>query len=232
MSNYHVIIPAAGKGSRMGRPYNKLFIEVAGRRVLEHTLAVFQSDVQCEGIHLAIHERDWDQLEVLTGPFSKVKSLVVGGETRQDSIHQVLQNVEFTNDDIVLVHDGARPFVTHDTIHEVTAAIRTYGAAIVGVKAKDTIKRVSDQFVTETLDRATLWQVQTPQGATFELLASAYDHAKTQQMMGTDDASLIEAYGQRIYMVEGDYDNIKLTTEEDLTYAEAILEKRSRHHHV
>lgn len=100
------------------------------------------------------------------------------------------------------------------------------------MKAKDTIKRVSDQFVTETLDRATLWQVQTPQGATFELLASAYDHAKTQQMMGTDDASLIEAYGQRIYMVEGDYDNIKLTTEEDLTYAEAILEKRSRHHHV
>lgn len=232
MSKYHVIIPAAGTGSRMGRTYNKLLIEVAGRSVLEHTLAVFQSDAQCEGIHLAIHERDRAQLQTLTAPFSKVKQLVLGGDTRQESIHQVLRNIHLSNDTIVLVHDGARPFVTHDTIHEVTAAIQTHGAAIVGVKAKDTIKRVSDQLVTETLDRSTLWQVQTPQGATFELLTSAYTHAETQKMMGTDDASLIEAYGQRIYMVEGDYDNIKLTTEEDLTYAEAILEKRSRHHHV
>ncbi|REA79438.1 IspD/TarI family cytidylyltransferase, partial [Staphylococcus pseudintermedius] len=89
-------------------------------------------------------------------------------------------------------------------IHEVPAAIRTYGAAIVGVKAKDTIKRVSDQFVTETLDPAPLWQGQTPQGATFELLAPAHDHAKTQQMMVPDDASLIEASGQRLHRVEGD----------------------------
>ncbi|WP_242441860.1 2-C-methyl-D-erythritol 4-phosphate cytidylyltransferase, partial [Staphylococcus pseudintermedius] len=89
-----------------------------------------------------IHERDRDQLEVLTGPFSKVKSLVVGGETRQDSIHQLLQNVEFTNDDIVLVHDVARPLVTHDTIHAVTAAIRKYGAPTVGFTAQDQLKRL------------------------------------------------------------------------------------------
>lgn len=232
MAKYHVIIPAAGTGRRMGRTYNKLFIEVAGQSVLAHTLAVFEADSECEGIHLAIHPRDEKQLQTLTAPYSKVKSFVIGGSERQESIDRVIQSLTLTNDAIVLVHDGARPFVTHETIHQVTAAIEQQGAAIVGVPAKDTIKRVTEHFVAETLERATLWQVQTPQGATFETLTAAYTYARTQHIQGTDDASLLEAYGQRIYMVEGDYDNIKLTTEEDLTYAEAILEKRSRHNHV
>ncbi|ARJ51076.1 2-C-methyl-D-erythritol 4-phosphate cytidylyltransferase [Staphylococcus lutrae] len=226
MANYHVIIPAAGTGKRMGRSYNKLFIDVSGRSILEHTIAVFQADSHCESIHLAIHPRDEQSLQTLIKPYDKVKALVIGGSERQDSIARVIQSVSFSDEEVVLVHDGARPFVKHETIHEVTTAIQQYGAAIVGVQTKDTIKRVTQQFVAETLDRTTLWQVQTPQGATFGKLKAAYEHARKQQITGTDDASLLEANGQRVYMVEGDYDNIKLTTEEDLTYAEAILEKR------
>ncbi|WP_353452886.1 2-C-methyl-D-erythritol 4-phosphate cytidylyltransferase [Staphylococcus coagulans] len=232
MTNYHVIIPAAGTGNRMGRAYNKLLIRVAGRTILEHTIDVFQKDDQCESIYLAIHPRDRERLQNILAPYNKIKGLIEGGKERQESIHKVIQHMNVAEDEVVLVHDGARPFITHQTIKEVTLAIEAYGAAIVGVKAKDTIKLVQNQFVSQTLDRSALWQVQTPQGSKFQHLKTAYDDAAAKKINDTDDASLLEASGQPIYMVEGDYDNIKVTTEEDLTYAEAIFDKRRKENHV
>lgn len=226
METYHVIIPAAGKGTRMGRDYNKLRITLNHQTLLEHTLDVFEADEACEGIYLAIHPRDRKNFEDMLKPYQKVKAMVDGGAERQESIHRVLRAVSLNDEDTVIVHDGARPFISQATIHRLLDAIKDVGAAVIGVKAKDTIKVVTDQYVTQTLNRDHLWQVQTPQGATFKNLKTAYDQAAEEGFVGTDDASLLENAGHAIYMVEGEYDNIKVTTEEDLTYAEAILKKR------
>lgn len=232
MTNYHVIIPAAGKGTRMGRTYNKLLIELAQQTIIEHTVTIFQQDPSCKGIYLAIQPDDREQLTKLLARFDKVKKLVEGGRERQESIHKVIDELDIAADDVVLVHDGARPFVTQSVIHTLADAIQTHGAAVIGVKAKDTIKVVHDQFVTETLERQYLWQVQTPQGATYGVLKQAYDMAQAEGIISTDDASLLEHAGQSVFMVEGNYDNIKVTTEEDLTNAQAIIEKRSETKHV
>ncbi|UXS75374.1 2-C-methyl-D-erythritol 4-phosphate cytidylyltransferase [Staphylococcus chromogenes] len=232
MQNYHVIIPAAGKGTRMKRDYNKLFIELAGRPILAYTLAVFQNDVQCQGIHLAVHPRDYMEMRALCQKFNKVRTLIEGGATRQDSIHRVLQAVSLEDNDLVLVHDGARPFVSHETIHRLCEAVQQQGAAIVGVKAKDTIKEVQHHTVTKTLDRSVLWQIQTPQGATYKTLLNAYQQAEQTQFEGTDDASLLEHAGETVHVVEGDYENIKITTEDDLWMGQAFLNKRSSDNHV
>lgn len=226
METYHVIIPAAGKGTRMGRDYNKLRITLNHQTLLEHTLDVFEADEACEGIYLAIHPRDRKDFEDMLKPYQKVKAMVDGGAERQESIHRVLRAVSLNDEDTVIVHDGARPFISQATIHHLLDAIKDVGAAVIGVKAKDTIKVVTDQYVTQTLNRDHLWQVQTPQGATFKNLKTAYNQAAEEGFIGTDDASLLENAGHAIYMVEGEYDNIKVTTEEDLTYAEAILKKR------
>ncbi|QLK85327.1 2-C-methyl-D-erythritol 4-phosphate cytidylyltransferase [Staphylococcus sp. 17KM0847] len=226
MKDYYVIIPAAGKGTRMGRSYNKLLIELAGLTIIEHTIGIFQQDDACKGIYLAIQPNERDVLTTLLDRFDKVKAMIDGGKERQESIHKVIQTLDIADNDIVLVHDGARPFVTHETIHKLSEAIDEYGAAVVGVQAKDTIKMVENHFVSQTLERRYLWQVQTPQGAQYAKLKSAYKCASHEGIVGTDDASLLEYAGYAVFMVEGDYDNIKVTTEEDLTNAKAILTKR------
>lgn len=232
MTGYHVIIPAAGKGTRMGRTYNKLLIEIEQQTIIEHTVRVFQQDPACEGIYLAVQPEDRERLMTLLARFDKVKKFVIGGRERQESIYKVIDDLDLAANEVVLVHDGARPFVTQSTIRTIADAINQHGAAVVGVKAKDTIKVVRDQFVTETLDRQYLWQVQTPQGATYEVLKGAYDKARANDIVGTDDASLLEYAGHSVFMVEGNYDNIKVTTEEDLTNAQAIIEKRRETDHV
>ncbi|AVQ34118.1 2-C-methyl-D-erythritol 4-phosphate cytidylyltransferase [Staphylococcus muscae] len=232
MTGYHVIIPAAGKGTRMGRTYNKLLIELSQQTIIEHTIDVFQQDPACQGIYLAIHPDDCEKLASLLVRFDKVKQLIEGGRERQESIYKVLAQLNIPDNDVVLVHDGARPFITQSAIHDLADAIDVHGAAVIGVKAKDTIKVVHDHFVTETLDRQYLWQVQTPQGATYRVLKDAYDQALANHIVGTDDASLLEYAGRSVFMVEGNYDNIKVTTEEDLTNAEAIIAKRSETNHV
>ena len=232
MQNYHVIIPAAGKGTRMKRAYNKLFIELEGRPILAHTLAVFQNDAQCQGIHLAVHPRDRVEMTALCQKFSKVLTLAEGGATRQESIHRVLQEIHLKSDDFVLVHDGARPFVSHTVIHKLCEAVQQHGAAVIGVKAKDTIKEVHHHMVTQTLDRSALWQIQTPQGAPYAMLLNAYRHAEQSQFEGTDDASLLEYAGETVHVVEGEYENIKMTTEDDLWMGRAVYNKRSSDNHV
>ncbi|MBI5975628.1 2-C-methyl-D-erythritol 4-phosphate cytidylyltransferase [Staphylococcus canis] len=226
MAKYHVIIPAAGKGTRMGRTYNKLLIELNDSTILERTIEIFENDSSCEGIHLAIHPRDRETFTTQLEGYSKVKSLVDGGAERQESIHNVLRALSLEDDDIVIVHDGARPFVNQEDVHRLVNTIEQKNAAILGVKAKDTVKVVRDGYVDQTLNRQYVWLVHTPQGSTFKTIKSAYDLALQQDFHGTDDASLLEYAGHAVAMVEGHYDNIKVTTEEDLVYARAMLKER------
>jgi 2-C-methyl-D-erythritol 4-phosphate cytidylyltransferase len=223
---YQVIIPAAGQGKRMGAGKNKLLLTLNEIPVLIHSLMVFENDELCDGIILAIHPQDEVEFSSLVKKYSicKVRGLVPGGKERQDSIYNALKTV--SAEGIILVHDGARPFIRKQHIHQLIETAEQTGAAIIGVPAKDTMKTVRNSLVLDTVERSSLWAVQTPQAFRISILIKAYEQAEKEKFIGTDDSSLVERIGHPVAMVEGDYDNIKLTTPEDLYFAEAILNKR------
>lgn len=224
---YQVIIPAAGQGKRMGAGKNKLLLTVEGIPVLIHTLMVFEADAECSGIILAIHPDDEAEFKRLLTEYGihKVASLVVGGKERQESVYNGLKALGVF-DGVVLVHDAARPFIKKDTIHKLVEAAVKEGGAIVAVPVKDTIKKAVNSQVVETVERSSLWAVQTPQAFRVSVLLEAHIKAAKEQFMGTDESSLVERLPHPVVIIEGDYDNIKLTTPEDLYFAEAILRKR------
>ncbi|MEH7546918.1 MULTISPECIES: 2-C-methyl-D-erythritol 4-phosphate cytidylyltransferase [Bacillaceae] len=225
---YQVIIPAAGLGKRMRAGKNKLLLELNGVPILVHTLRVFEEDEACDGVILAIHPQDNKEINRLLQKYQirKVSDLVPGGDERQHSIFNALKTVEA--DGIILVHDAARPFIQKVHIHRLTQKAEETGAAIIGVPAKDTMKKQKDGVVEETVERSSLWAVQTPQAFRISLLKRAYQKAEEDKFLGTDDASLVERLDFPVSIVEGDYDNIKLTTPEDLYFAEAIIKKREK----
>ncbi|MGC4378157.1 2-C-methyl-D-erythritol 4-phosphate cytidylyltransferase [Fictibacillus sp. Mic-4] len=227
---YSVVIPAAGQGKRMKAGKNKLWIELAGKPILSHTIQVFENDPWCREVILVGNTSELDQLKHLKASyqFCKVTQIVPGGEERQQSVFEGLKRL--TGDDsIVLIHDGARPFIGQDSIHQLVQLTEKTGAAVIAVPIKDTVKKVMDHQVVTTIDRSSLWAVQTPQAFRLSIVFDAHKQAAQENYIGTDDASLVERYGQTVSIVEGDYFNIKLTTVEDLVIAKAILsESRGR----
>lgn len=225
---YQVILPAAGQGKRMGAGKNKLLLELNGVPVLIHTIKVFEADPHCSGIILAINPLDEGEFKGLLKKYriKKVCGLAPGGLERQHSIHNALKTI--SSEGIILVHDAARPFIRQEHIRRLVDKAEETGAAIIGVPAKDTMKKACASMVTETVERSSLWAVQTPQAFRISLLKEAYEQADRDCFVGTDDASLVERLNHPVAIVEGDYDNIKLTTPEDLFFAEAILKKRMR----
>ncbi|HEY9576989.1 MAG TPA: 2-C-methyl-D-erythritol 4-phosphate cytidylyltransferase [Pseudobacillus sp.] len=224
--NYQVVIPAAGRGTRMKADKNKLLLLLRGRPVIIHTLEVFEKDPNCSGIILVVQPEEASMFSNLISEYdvSKVKKLVHGGAERQESVYNGLK--EANPDEIVLVHDGARPFITTPIISRLVEKAAEEGAAIAAVPVKDTIKRVDGGTVAETVERSSLWSVQTPQAFRMQLIIQAHEKAQADRYIGTDEASLAERANIRVQIIEGDYDNIKLTTPEDLVFAEAIIQKR------
>ncbi len=225
---YEVVLPAAGSGKRMGAGQNKLFLQLAEKPILMHTLAVFEEDVNCTGIWLAVKPEERSTIEEMIERYgiTKVKGLPAGGEERQHSVHSCIKEMEQV--EIVLVHDAARPFITHDIISQLAQMAKEKGAAIAGVRAKDTMKKVRGTLITETIDRDSLWMIQTPQAFRFDLLAEAEDVAEKVGFLGTDEAMLVERLGHEVHIVESSYENVKMTTKEDLLFGEAILLHRSK----
>ncbi len=223
---YEVVLPAAGSGKRMGAGQNKLFLLLANKPILIHTLEVFEQDENCTGIWLAVkpEEREFIQQLLREYQITKVKGLPDGGEERQHSVHSCIKEMEQV--EIVLVHDAARPFITQNIIASLVKRAIEQGAAIAGVKAKDTMKKVKDGIIVETVDRESLWMIQTPQAFRYDLLAEAEDVAEKVGFLGTDEAMLVERLGYPVHIVEASYDNLKMTTKEDLVLGEAILKKR------
>ncbi|MFF2459923.1 MULTISPECIES: 2-C-methyl-D-erythritol 4-phosphate cytidylyltransferase [Peribacillus] len=222
---YEVVIPAAGQGKRMKAGKNKLFIELSGIPIIVYTLRVFEEDPDCRGIILSINPAEKDYFSQLIAAYGlkKVKKLVMGGKERQQSVYNGLQHA---GEEIVLVHDGARPFINVGQISELTTAASLHGGAVIAVPVKDTIKKASNDKVVETVERSSLWAVQTPQAFRVSILKSAYEQAEAEAFLGTDDASLLERINEQVVIIEGNYDNIKITTQEDLYFAEAILHKQ------
>lgn len=226
---YEVVLPAAGSGKRMGAGQNKLFLNLAGIPILIHTLQVFERDLNCTGIWLAVKDEERTFILDLLAQYeiTKVKGLPAGGEERQHSVHSCIKEMESV--EIVLVHDAARPFILPQTIGQLTTTALEKGAAIAGVRAKDTMKKVrSDGVIAETVDRESLWMIQTPQAFRFDLLKEAADVAEKVGFLGTDEAMLVERLGHEVHIVESSYENLKMTTKEDLIFGEAILASRKQ----
>ncbi len=225
---YEVVLPAAGSGKRMGAGHNKLFLQLAGKPILAHTLLVFEQDPNCTGIWIAVKDEERDVVQALLKEhrISKVKGLPTGGEERQHSVYSCIKQMKNVN--IVLVHDAARPFITEPIIKQLAETAYFQGAAIAGVRVKDTMKVVRDGIIEETIDRELLWSIQTPQAFRFNLLAEAENVAEKIGFLGTDEAMLVERLGHKIHIVESSYENVKMTTKEDLLFGEAILASRMR----
>lgn len=213
------VIVAAGKGERMGAGINKAYLPLGGKTVIETAVAPFE---QCSRIDEIIVVTDDVQKckNVLSG-FSKVKTVVSGGRTRSESVKNGLYSAK---GELCAIHDGARALITVSEIESVIDAVQKYGAAALGVKCKDTIKKAdNDGFITETPDRDFLYQIQTPQAF---ITAEILKMHEGKEGNFTDDCALAESFGKRIKIVSGSYENIKITTPEDLDIAETILKKR------
>jgi 2-C-methyl-D-erythritol 4-phosphate cytidylyltransferase len=224
-----VVIPAAGHGTRMGGSQIKQFLTIGGKPIVVHTIENFQQSKEVDDIVLAAHHDFESELRSLVSEYnlSKVRRVVRGGKERQDSVWNGLLAIKDYNPDIVLIHDAVRPFISHQLILESIQAAIVYEAAIVAVKPKDTVKMsVQNGFINQTPQRDNLWLAQTPQAFHFSLIMKAFKKAIDDGFYGTDDAALVERISLSVKIIEGTYDNIKITTPDDLTVAEGIL---SRH---
>jgi 2-C-methyl-D-erythritol 4-phosphate cytidylyltransferase len=224
-----VIIPAAGAGERMGASVSKQFLSLQGKPILIHTLERFQMCGAVNEIIIAVQPSTRQQVEFLVGEFnlSKAAKIVEGGRRRQDSVSNALSRID-PRAEIVIVHDAVRPFIQQKAILESIEKAKVHSAAVVAVRVKDTVKVGNDEGRFErTLDRSVLWSAQTPQTFTRQLLLDAYEKAGRENVEVTDDASLVERLGIRPAIVEGSFDNIKITTPDDLEFAN-MLAKRFR----
>lgn len=222
---YRVVIPAAGAGKRMGADRNKLMLMLRDRSIIEWTLDVFEADYLCEEIILAINPAEQVWFEQVTERYATPVRLVAGGRERQESVLRGLEVIATPG--IVLIHDGARPFVEQAAIHAVVAAAVEHKAAILAVPVKDTVKRITGTTIVETVPRDELMAAQTPQAFDLETIRAVHQKA-AEHYLGTDDASLIEWDGGKVTLVTGQYENIKVTTPDDLWFGEAILMKRGK----
>jgi 2-C-methyl-D-erythritol 4-phosphate cytidylyltransferase len=237
------IIPAAGLGTRMvpshpgktGKPSaSKQFVDLQGTPVLIHTLRKFASNPEVKEIYLALRKSEInsfrERLEREAPEILRKKTVLLeGGEHRQQSVANALSAVAASADDIVLVHDAVRPFVTDEIIHDVITAAAKYGAAIAGVPAVDTVKQVErtaeGATIKATIPREKIVMAQTPQGFRYDVLKKASDEATADGMVGTDEASLVERSGHPVAVVMGSPRNIKITTPADLELAEFFLKR-------
>jgi 2-C-methyl-D-erythritol 4-phosphate cytidylyltransferase len=219
------IIPAAGSSKRMQNNISKQYLLLDGIPVLAHTLTIFQRSPQIDEIFLIVPKRDIEfALNGIAERYgiSKVSKILAGGKERQDSVRNGIDALE-SDHDIVVIHDGVRPFISEELVHSVILEASRVRAVTVGVPVKDTVKSIDRHgIVVETLNRNHLWLTQTPQAFEREIIREAYKAAYRDNFYGTDDASLVERMGVRVTMIRGSYDNIKITTKDDVVLAEIL----------
>lgn len=224
--NVHVLVPAAGRGSRIGGDTKKQYLELGDRPVLVQTLSRLAAVAQVTAIHLIVPEADvtFCRTELVDRyRLEKVGGVIAGGAERQDSVRKGLEACGATSQDVILIHDGVRPFFPKDQIGPLVQLAAVEGAALLAIPAQDTIKEVFDGQVRSTLDRSLLWQIQTPQAFRCDRLREAHRRAHASGYLGTDDASLVEWCGWPVAVLTGHPHNIKITTPADLALARALL---------
>lgn len=234
MNSVMGIIPAAGTGLRMRSAEKKPYIEIGGRSILSHTLAVFEACPAVDGYVVVVEpSRVASCREHLAGPggpdgaHPKLADVVAGGSTRQESVYRGLMALD-EGTGSVLIHDAARPCVEQDALEASVLEGVRHGAVISATPATDTMKIIRDGVVEATPDRSALWRAQTPQTFEYRILRAAHERAREEGYVGTDDAELVERAGYVVRVLEGSPDNIKVTTVEDLEIAERVLRRQGR----
>ena len=220
-----VVIVAAGTGSRMNMGINKQFIKLEGKEIIAYTIEKFYNNSNIEDIVVVVKEDESEffKKEILDKYNFKNVKIAYGGKERQDSVYNGLKLLD-EKCDVVLIHDGARPFVSDKIIDKSIEEAKEHKAIVVGVPVKDTIKVIdNDKNIVDTPNRSVLWAVQTPQTFDYNILIDAYKDAFKNKFYGTDDAMLVERIGYKVKMLEGSYNNIKITTQEDLNVGSQIL---------
>ncbi len=224
------IILSAGKGTRMGSHISKQYIDVLEKPVIYYTIKAFEES-EVDAIFLVISEEDRDYVEkhiINLYGLSKIKQIVYGGKERYHSVYNALKCIGTA--DNVLIHDGARPLITAEQINMLIKEMQTCNACVGGMPVKDTIKVVDDDnYVESTPERSKMWQVQTPQVFRYPEIVTAYEELmKAEEQNVTDDAMVMESFGNnKVKLVELSYENIKVTTKEDLVFMQGILMDRA-----
>lgn len=222
MSNTAIIL-AAGNGTRMKADKSKLLLEINGKTVIERTVNTFSNIADIDDIIVVVRETDIPLYENVLSKYNI--SYCIGGSTRQESVSNAVETVD--NADMLIIHDGARPLVTENEISNTLRVAQEKGAAAVGVNVKDTIKVVDrNNKIINTPQRSSLIAIQTPQIFKFDKYVEAMKLAKEQNKDFTDDCKLLENAGEDVFVVDGEYTNIKITTPEDIPVAESILNAR------
>jgi 2-C-methyl-D-erythritol 4-phosphate cytidylyltransferase len=222
------IIVAAGKGIRMGDEVRKQYLFLDDRPVISHTIEAFDKCDMIDGIFLVVPEEDFEFYNntiLNLKNFQKEVNLVPGGAERQDSVYNGLLSIDNT-DNIVIIHDGVRPFIRSEQLSECISYATDYDACIFAVPAYDTLKRVnSSEFIEDTIERRNIWLAQTPQAFKYKIIRNAHENARQLSITGTDDAMLVELLGIKVKVIKGSRYNVKITTKEDLLLARAMIDK-------
>jgi len=220
------IVAAAGRGKRLNISFykteSKPFIKIKKRPILYYTLKCFENNPLIEKIILVIRREDLKKAKnlVYKEDLKKIKKIITGGKTRRLSVERGLNLID-KDTELILIHDGVRPFINQHFIDKLISQAKRFGAAVLGVPLKSTIKEIKKNlFVKETLNRERIWEIQTPQVFKKDLILKAYKNFRGNSL---DDAQLVERLGARVKLIRGSYFNIKITTPEDLIFAEAIL---------
>ncbi len=228
--SYELILLAAGQGKRMQAPRNKVLLYLLDKPVIAYSLELFLQDPNCAHIILVARTGETELLKTEIQPYlihlQIPFTIVEGGAERQDSVYQGLLHMKDPAH-YVFVHDGARPFLKKEQLTDLYQCVLEKKAAILGIPVKDTIKKVQKNQIERTIPREQLWQAQTPQAFIGYELKQAHEQGQTASFLGTDDASLMEMYSSRqIELVLGRFDNIKLTTPEDLLFGEVLAKRK------
>lgn len=220
------IILAGGKGKRMGAPVSKQFIEIKGKPIIYYTIKKFSENKKIDNIVVVLSKDEvgYFKENILEKYNLKVDNIVIGGTERQDSVYNGLKSLEDTNTDIVLIHDGARPFISDRIIDDGIKFAQVYGACAPGVMPKDTIKiKNESNFSVSTPERGSLVAIQTPQVFKFNEILECHEKIKINNIVVTDDTMVAEKFGYSLYLYDGEYTNIKVTTPEDLILGEKLI---------
>ena len=220
------IILAGGKGKRMRSAISKQFIDIKGKPIIYYTLKKFSENKKIDNIIVVLPEDEvkYFKENILKKYELRINKIVIGGKERQDSVYNALKSLKNSSTDIVLIHDGERPFISERIINEGIKFAEIYGAAAPGVMPKDTIKVKNEKnFSVDTPNRANLVSIQTPQVFKFDEILECHEKIRYNGEKVTDDTMVVEKYGYSVYLYDGEYTNIKVTTPEDLILAERLI---------
>lgn len=214
-----VIIPASGSGERFGGKIPKQFLKIEGKEIIAHTLEKFNSIKLTDEIIISTKLEYFVKISAILKKYNlrKVKKIVEGGQRRQDSVYNALINLECEKNDLILIHDAVRPFISKRKILELINAAEKEKCVILGLPVNETIKRADkNNIITETINRDNVWAIQTPQAFRYEILLKSFEKAYEENFTGTDEAAIVENAGFRVKVMMGEKRNVKITFREDI----------------